>query len=50
MPELNISNEEGIACITINRPKVLNALSPDFLNRLINTCNTLRLDDNLKII
>ena len=50
MSELNISNEEGIACITINRPKVLNALSPDLLNSLINTCNTLRLDDNLKTV
>ena len=50
MSGLNVSTEEGIARVVFDRPSVLNALSPDMLNALIEVCADLGRNDSVKVV
>lgn len=50
MSELNLSVKDGIARLQLNRPAVLNALSPDLLQELIDRCDQLARDDVTKVV
>ena len=50
MPELNITQEDRILHIEINRPQVLNAISPDLLDGLIDLCNSIKMNDNIRVV
>jgi len=50
MSELNLSVEDGIARLQLNRPAVLNALSPGLLLELIDRCDELARDDVTKVV
>ena len=50
MPELNITQEDGVLYIEINRPQVLNAISPDLLDGLIDLCNSIKMNDNIRVV
>ena len=50
MPDLNLSVKDGIARLQLNRPAVLNALSPDLLQKLIGRCDELARDDVTKVV
>lgn len=50
MSDLNVSTAGGVARIQLNRPAVLNALSPDLLTSLIETCNELSQNDATKVV
>ena len=50
MSELNLSVKDSIARLQLNRPAVLNALSPDLLQKLIDRCDELARDDVTKVV
>ncbi len=50
MEFLEVGQEGGIATVTINRPKVLNALSAGVLDELETCFNELRLDDAVRAV
>ena len=50
MSDLNVSTEEGIARVVFDRPSVLNALSPNMLNDLIEVCAELGRSDSVKVV
>lgn len=50
MPELHVATENGIARIWLDRPQVLNALSPELLNKLIDVCGDLATDESTKVV
>lgn len=43
-------DEEGIACVTINRPKALNALNQDVLDELGMVLEALAADDEVRVV
>ncbi len=50
MPELNITQEDRVLHIEINRPQVLNAISPDLLDGLIDLCNSIKMNENITVV
>jgi enoyl-CoA hydratase len=50
MPGLRITNDEGVAVITVNRPEVLNALNTALLEELLATLTDLGADNECKVI
>ena len=50
MSGLTVSTEEGIARVTFDRPKVLNALSPELLNDLVERCAEIGRDDSIRVV
>jgi len=50
MSDLNLSVEDGIARLQLNRPAVFNALSPGLLLELIDRCDELARDDVTKVV
>ena len=50
MTELLLSTDGSVARIAFNRPKVLNALSPDVLENLIDACANIANDDAIKVV
>ena len=52
MSELNVSTGGGVARMQLNRPEVLNALSPSLLESIIGACEELngRLDTNVVVL
>lgn len=50
MTQINLTVEDKVACLEINRPEVLNALSPDLLEELIGKCDALASDDTLNLV
>ena len=50
MTQINLSVSDGIACLEMNRPKVLNALSPGLLEDLIAECGALTSDDTVSVV
>jgi len=47
---LFVKNHDGIALLTINRPKALNALNAELLNELQTTFEELNLDKGVKVV
>ena len=50
MSDLNLTVEDGIARLQLNRPAVFNALSPGLLLELIDRCDELARDDVTKVV
>lgn len=50
MSGLSVSVEEGIARVILDRPKVLNALSPSLLSDLIDVCADLGQNDSVSVV
>jgi enoyl-CoA hydratase/carnithine racemase len=50
MSEIELSVSGGIARLRLNRPAVLNALSPNLLNELIERCDELVSDENARVV
>ena len=50
MTDLMKSVENGIAQVQFNRPNVLNALSPDMLNDLIDVCAEIGRDEAIRVV
>jgi enoyl-CoA hydratase/carnithine racemase len=50
MPGLTSSSREGIAQLCFDRPRALNALSPEMLEDLVETCAALAADDSIKVV
>ncbi|MEN6437338.1 MAG: enoyl-CoA hydratase-related protein, partial [Syntrophobacter sp.] len=42
--------QDGIGCLTFNRPKALNALNPQTLDELADAIQRARLDDALRVL
>lgn len=45
-----LQKENGIATITMNRPKVLNTLHPDLVNEFVEALEDVREDKNIKVL
>lgn len=50
MPGLTVSSAEGVARVVFDRPDVLNALSPNMLNDLIDVCERVARDERIKVV
>lgn len=50
MPVLELTIEDRIAHLQFNRPKVFNALSPELLQAIVDTCDTIAGDDSIKLV
>jgi enoyl-CoA hydratase/carnithine racemase len=50
MSELRTTKTDGIARIVFDRPDVLNALSPEILEDLIDTCDALAASESTKVV
>ena len=50
MSELNVSTDGGVARVQLNRPDVLNALSPSLLESIIGACNALNDCDDTNVV
>ncbi len=50
MSELNIISSNGLLRLQLNRPKVLNALSPTLLNAIIDACNDIGQDESIRVV
>ncbi|MEM7504234.1 MAG: enoyl-CoA hydratase/isomerase family protein [Pseudomonadota bacterium] len=50
MADLALSVSNTIARLQLNRPAVLNALSPELLSELIDLCAELRSDDEIRVV
>ncbi|NOX70200.1 MAG: enoyl-CoA hydratase/isomerase family protein [Gammaproteobacteria bacterium] len=50
MSELNVISSNGVVRLQFNRPSVLNALSPDLLNAIIDTCTNVGKDDSIRVV
>jgi enoyl-CoA hydratase/carnithine racemase len=50
MPGLTTSTDNGIARIQFDRPDVLNALSPEVLGDLIETCTNILKDETIRVV
>ena len=50
MPDLNINVVDGVATLELNRPGVLNALSPDLLNELVAACDEIAGQDEIRVV
>lgn len=48
--ELLVEREAGFALITLNRPEVLNALSPEVLSQLSDTMETLAVEEDIRVV
>lgn len=50
MSELNVISSNGVVRLQFNRPSVLNALSPELLNAIIDTCKNVGKDDSIRVV
>ena len=50
MSELNIISSNKLVRLQLNRPTVLNALSPTLLNAIIDACNDIGQDDSVRVV
>ncbi len=50
MAELLVTRNEGVATLELNRPEVLNALSPSLLEELMQACDALSADDEIRVV
>ena len=50
MPELNVTCSNGVMRLQFNRPAVLNALSPNMLNALIEACDDIGKDESVRVV
>ena len=50
MPDLELTIADHIAWLTLNRPAARNALSPALLESLIDVCETLRTDEQVRVV
>ncbi|MEM9207953.1 MAG: enoyl-CoA hydratase/isomerase family protein [Pseudomonadota bacterium] len=50
MSELRINEHDGITTLTLNRPAVLNALSPSLLRALMEACDSLSRDESIRVV
>ena len=50
MSELNIISTNGLVRLQLNRPAVLNALSPTLLNAIIDACHDIGQDDAVRVV
>jgi len=50
MSELNIISSAGLVRLQLNRPAVLNALSPQLLSSIIDACNSISQDDSVRVV
>lgn len=50
MSELNVISSNGVVRLQFNRPSVLNALSPELLNAIIDTCKKVGKDDSIRVV
>ena len=50
MSELNIISSNGLVRLQLNRPTVLNALSPKLLRAIIDACKDIGQDDSVRVV
>ncbi len=50
MSELNIISTNGLVRLQLNRPAVLNALSPTLLNAIIDACDDIGQDESIRVV
>lgn len=50
MPVLELTIEDRIAHLQFRRPKVFNALSPELLRAIVDTCDVIGRDDSVKLV
>ena len=50
MSQVEVTRHGSTAHLKLNRPKVLNALSPDLLRELVVACEELRQDDAVHLV
>jgi 2-(1,2-epoxy-1,2-dihydrophenyl)acetyl-CoA isomerase len=48
--DLILTQEDGVACVTLNRPDRLNAISPRLVHELLHVVETTRDDDNVRVL
>ncbi len=50
MADLLVTKRDGVATLELNRPDVLNALSPDLLQDLMQACEALAADEDIRVV
>lgn len=50
MPDLNLLIDKGVARVVLDRPEVLNALSPSLLTQLVEVCTDLGNNDAVRVV